>query len=173
VIDSPEQQDGAGEQGLTGLLYVPSVIMIWMYPAIIVLAAYLFFRGHDLPGGGFAAGVTLAIGLLLQYLATNIRWLEDRIRVLPTRWMGFGLLIAAGTGIGAWLAGYPFLTAHARYVELPLIGPVPAATALLFDAGVFALVLGATVLMLIAIAHQSLRVRRTRSAERAVEEEAA
>jgi multicomponent K+:H+ antiporter subunit A len=173
VTDSPEQQEGGGEQALTGLLYVPSVIMTWMHPAIIVLAAYLFFRGHDLPGGGFAAGVTLAIGLLLQYVATNIRWLEARILVLPTRWMGFGLLGAAGTGIGAWLAGYPFLTAHARYVDLPLIGPVPAATALLFDAGVFALVVGATVLMLIAIAHQSLRVRRARSPERAVEEEAA
>ena len=168
---SPEQQEG-GEGSLMDLLYIPSVIVQWMYPAIIMLAAYLFFRGHDLPGGGFAAGVALAIGLLVQYLATNIRWLEARIRVLPTRWMGFGLLLAAGTGIGAWLAGYPFLTAHARYIDLPLIGPVPAATALLFDAGVFALVLGATVLMLIAIAHQSLRTRRPRPVEEAAEEEA-
>ena len=62
--------------------------------------------------------------------------------------------------VGAWLAGYPFMTAHAQYVDIPLIGQVPAATALLFDAGVFALVVGATVLMLIAIAHQSLRRRR-------------
>jgi multicomponent K+:H+ antiporter subunit A len=169
---SPEQQEG-GERALIDLLYLPSVIIQWMYPVIIVLAAYLFFRGHDLPGGGFAAGVALAIGLLAQYLATNIRWIEDRIRVLPTRWMGFGLLVAAGTGIGAWLAGYPFLTAHARYVDLPLIGQVPVATALLFDAGVFALVLGATVLMLIAIAHQSLRTRRARSEEDATEEEPA
>jgi multicomponent K+:H+ antiporter subunit A len=50
-------------------------------------------------------------------------------------------------------------------VALPLIGKVPAATAMLFDTGVFALVVGATVLMLIAIAHQSLRSARLREQE--------
>ncbi|MGD6027694.1 MnhB domain-containing protein, partial [Xanthomonas citri pv. citri] len=65
-------------------------------------------------------------------------------------------------GMGAWLFGYPFLTAHARYVHIPLIGDVPAATALLFDIGVFATVMGAVVLMLVAIAHQSLRASRRR-----------
>lgn len=141
-------------------LFVPSVIMQWMFPAIVLLAAYLFFRGHDLPGGGFAGGVTLAIGFLLQYLAADARWVEDRLTVLPVRWIAFGLVIAGTTGLGAWVFGYPFLTAHAQYVHVPLIGDVPAATALLFDLGVFALVLGATILMLVAIAHQSLRSRR-------------
>ena len=61
-------------------------------------------------------------------------------------------------GAGSWLFGYPFLTAHAQYLDLPVIGKVPFSTAMLFDFGVFALVLGAIVLMLIAIAHQSLRV---------------
>ncbi len=136
--------------------------MQWMFPALIVMSAYLFFRGHDLPGGGFSAGVTLAIAFLLQYLATNVRWIEMRLTVLPIRWMGAGLLVAGGTGMGAWLFGYPFLTAHARYVELPLVGKVPAATALVFDLGVYALVMGATVLMLIAIAHQTLRSARLR-----------
>ena len=141
-------------------LAVPSVIMRWMFPAIIMLSAYLFLRGHDLPGGGFAAGITLAIAFLLQYLGTNVREVEDRLRILPVRWMGLGLLVAAATGIGAWLFGYPFLTSHARYLELPLIGRVPFATALLFDLGVYLLVVGATVLILVAIAHQSLRSSR-------------
>ena len=82
--------------------------------------------------------------------------------MLPIRWMGFGLLIAGAAGVGAWLFGYPFLTAHARYIDVPLIGKVPAASAMIFDTGVFALVMGATVLMLIAIAHQSLRSQRRR-----------
>ena len=77
-------------------LRVPSVVMQWMFPAIIMLSAYLFLRGHDLPGGGFAAGVALAIGFLLQYLAANVRWVEDRLRILPVRWMGAGLLIGGG-----------------------------------------------------------------------------
>ncbi|MGC9448082.1 monovalent cation/H+ antiporter subunit A [Cereibacter sphaeroides] len=158
----PDEQRGEEAEALQDYMFVPSVIMQWMFPALIVMSAYLFFRGHDLPGGGFSAGVTLAIAFLLQYLATNVRWIEMRLTVLPIRWMGAGLLVAGGTGMGAWLFGYPFLTAHARYVELPLVGKVPAATALLFDLGVYALVMGATVLMLIAIAHQTLRSARLR-----------
>jgi multicomponent K+:H+ antiporter subunit A len=170
-VDLPEQQriqDALDEeredrtQGDTvrDYLAVPSVIMRWMFPAIIVLSAYLLLRGHDLPGGGFAAGIALAIAFLLQYLGTNVREVEDQLRILPVRWMGLGLLVAAATGMGAWLFGYPFLTSHARYLELPLVGRVPFATALLFDLGVYLLVIGATVLILIAIAHQSLRSSR-------------
>ena len=174
-VEAPEQQRlqveleaGAGrKRGVTlrDYLHVPSVVMQWMFPAIIMLSAYLFLRGHDLPGGGFAAGVALAIGFLLQYLAANVLWVEDRLRILPVRWMGFGLLTAAATGMGSWLFGYPFLTSSARYLELPVIGKVPVATALLFDLGVFALVVGATVVVLVALAHQSLRAGRARTRE--------
>jgi multicomponent K+:H+ antiporter subunit A len=163
TAEVPEQQTEQEDRALEDYLFVPSIIMQWMFAPIVALSAYLFFRGHDLPGGGFAAGITLAIGLLLQYLAANVRWVEMRLTILPTRWMGIGLLIAGGTGAGSWLFGYPFLTAHAQYITVPLIGEVPAATALLFDAGVFGLVVGATVLMLIAIAHQSLRSERMRA----------
>jgi multicomponent K+:H+ antiporter subunit A len=59
--------------------------------------------------------------------------------------------------MGAMLFGAPFLTSAFAYADIPLIGKVPMASALLFDLGVFALVVGATVLMLIALAHQSIR----------------
>ena len=87
-------------------------------------------------------------------------WTEARLRIRPISWIGLGLLCAALTGVGAWLFGYPFLTSHFRYLYLPGIGKVPAATALLFDLGVFAVVVGATLLLLTALAHQSLRARR-------------
>lgn len=164
-IAAPEQQARTSEAAVRDYLFVPSVIMQWMFPVMIMISAYFFFRGHDLPGGGFAGGVTMAIAFLLQYIASNVRWVEARITVLPIRWMGFGLLIAGGTGMGAWVFGYPFLTAYAQYIHIPLIGDVPAATAMAFDVGVFALVVGATVLMLIAIAHQSLRAARLREME--------
>src|SRR5690606_4225753 len=90
---------------------------------------------------------------------------EDRLRILPVRWIGSGLLIAAFTGIGAWLFGMPFLTSHFQYLDVPVIGKVPAASALLFDLGVFSLVVGATVLILIALAHQSVRSHRARALE--------
>ena len=70
--------------------------------------------------------------------------------------------------------GLPFLTSYAQYVDLPVIGEVPAASALLFDLGVYILVVGATVLVLIALAHQSLRSSRARESRAAeVEQEKA
>ncbi len=149
----------AGET-LNDYLAVPSVIMQWLFPVIIVLAVHLFLRGHDLPGGGFAAGVALAIAFILQYLAAGTRWVEDRLRILPLRWIGIGLLSAAATGSGAFLFGYPFLTTFFQYVEIPHVGKMPMASALLFDFGVFTLVVGATVIVLIALAHQSIRKHR-------------
>src|SRR5690606_10388669 len=130
-------------------LAVPSVIMQWLFPVIIVLAVHLFLRGHDLPGGGFAAGIALAIAFLLQYLASGTRWVEDRLRVLPVSWRGIGLLAAGADGEGAWIFGYSFLTSFLRYVDIPHIAKMPLASALSFDFGVFALVVGATVLIFI------------------------
>ncbi|MBT2134470.1 monovalent cation/H+ antiporter subunit A [Croceibacterium sp. LX-88] len=172
-VRSPEQQrlqdasDDAREgrergDTLADYLLVPRTIMEWLFPAIIVLAFYLLMRGHDLPGGGFAAGVTMSIALILQYLASGTRRVEDRLRVHPLRWMGSGLLLAVVTGLGAWWFDYPFLTSWFRYVDLPLLGEVPLATALLFDIGVFLLVIGAIALILVAIAHQSIRTTRRR-----------
>lgn len=168
--DEAEPDREIGET-LREYLKVPSVIMQWMFPVIITLALFLLLRGHDLPGGGFAAGVAMSIGFILQYLAGGARWVEDRLRILPVRWIGIGLMLSAFTGIGAWLFGLPFLTSYFRYLELPLIGKVPMASALLFDLGVFFLVVGATVLMLVAIAHQSLRSYRVRESSK-VEEQA-
>jgi multicomponent K+:H+ antiporter subunit A len=152
---------------------VPAVTMQWLFPVIIVLALYLFVRGHDLPGGGFAAGIALATAFILQYLASGTTWVEDRLRILPVNWIGLSLLLAATTGMASWLFGYPFLTSYSQYVDLPLVGAVPAATALLFDLGVFGLVVGATVLMLIALAHQSIRkLRAARTTTAQAREEA-
>ncbi|WP_116653578.1 monovalent cation/H+ antiporter subunit A [Pelagibacterium sediminicola] len=146
------------------------LIMHWMFPVIIVLAAYLFFRGHDLPGGGFAAGIAMSIAFLVQYMAGGTRWVEERLRVLPVRWISFGLLIAMLTGMAAWTFDYPFLTSYFQYTEIPYIGKVPTASALFFDLGVFVLVVGATVLMLVAIAHQSIRRPKVRRSDAEDEE---
>ena len=181
-VESPEQQkvqnafdearpDHRFGDTISDYLLIPSVIMQWLFPVIIMFAAYLFIRGHDLPGGGFAAGIAMAAAFILQYLAAGTRWVEDRLKVLPVNWIGIGLLLAAFVGVGSWMFGYPFLTSHSQYVELPLIGTIPAATAILFDLGVFSLVLGATVLMLIALAHQSIRRLRAARTTAASEEE--
>jgi len=169
-IQRPEQQQlqsqyevsrGDREGSMASdFLHVPAVAMRWLFPVIVVLSIYLFLRGHDLPGGGFIAGITLSTGFVLQYLAGGTRWVEDRLRIRPTLWIGAGLLLALLTGAGAWLFGMPFLTSSFQYLDLPLLGRVPLASALAFDLGVFVVVVGATVLILIALAHQSIRSAR-------------
>ncbi|EAR23122.1 monovalent cation/H+ antiporter subunit A [Nitrococcus mobilis] len=178
-IDIPEQQrlqnarDAAPPlrppgTTLTDYLAIPAVIMQLMFPFIGVLAMFLLIRGHNLPGGGFIAGITMTVGLLLLYIAGGIRWVEARLHVRPVRWIAMGLLLAAGTGVGAWLFSYPFLTSYAAHAELPVIGRAPLASALLFDLGVFVLVVGAMALILLALAHQSIRSHRTPSAKATV-----
>ncbi len=159
---------GSGKDPITAhYLLVPGLIMRLLFPVIAMMAVFLFMRGHDLPGGGFVAGLTFAIAFILQYMVGGARWVEARLRILPVRWIGVGLLAAAFTGAGAWLFGRPFLTSAFAYVEVPVLGKLPLASALFFDFGVFALVLGATILVLIALAHQSLRVYRAAAAARA------
>jgi multicomponent K+:H+ antiporter subunit A len=153
----PDRQKG---DTVRDAMATPALIMGLLFPVIVVIAAFLLLRGHDAPGGGFVAGITMALAFILQYMARGTVWVENHLRVLPVRWMGVGLLLAGGTGVGALLFGRPFLTSHFSYVDVPLIGQVPLASAMIFDLGVFALVVGATVLMLIAIAHQSVRSHR-------------
>jgi multicomponent K+:H+ antiporter subunit A len=86
----------------------------------------------------------------------------------PRRWIGWGILFALFTGMGSWLLGYPFMTTHTAHFTLPLIGEIHVASALFFDIGVFTLVVGATLLVLTALAHQSVRSHRYHA--RAVEE---
>jgi multicomponent K+:H+ antiporter subunit A len=167
-LELPEQQrDADGAAGpQTGWMVVPFLLARLVFPLIVIVAAFLLLRGHDQPGGGFAAGMMVAIGVLLLYIIGGADWTEDRLRFLrPVAWIGTGLLLATGTGLAALFFGKPFLTTYFAYAELPLIGKVPTASALLFDIGVFALVVGATLLMLVALAHQSVRAHRRRTEE--------
>ena len=145
---------------IKGAMAIPALMMAMLFPVIGAAAVFLLLRGHDQPGGGFVAGITMAVAFILQYMARGTVWVEARLRILPVRWMGTGLLLAVSVGAAAWLSGRPFLSSYFSYVDIPLIGAVPLASALPFDLGVFVLVVGATVLMLIAIAHQSVRSHR-------------
>jgi multicomponent K+:H+ antiporter subunit A len=156
-IAHPDRHPG---ETIADYLLIPSVIMRLLFPVIGLLAVYLFLRGHDYPGGGFVAGLTLAVAIILQYMAAGAVWVEDRLRVFPLRWMAVGFLFALSGGLIAWIAGYPFLTSRVVDLHLPLIGDLHLSSVLLFDLGVMAIVLGATVLILIALAHQSIRTHR-------------
>ena len=143
-----------------GYLMVPAVLMRLLLPLACMVSVYLFMRGHNEPGGGFVAGLVMSVALLLQYIVSGTVWVEENMPLHPRRWIGWGILFALFTGMGSWLLGYPFMTTHTAHFTLPLIGEIHVASALFFDIGVFTLVVGATLLVLTALAHQSVRSHR-------------
>ena len=153
-------RDGDGDDHLPPYLEVPAVLVRLLLPVAGLFAFHLFMRGHNEPGGGFVAGLVVAIAFIAQYMVSGTRWVESRMYLLPPRWIAVGLLVAVLTGLGSLVVGHPFLTTHTAHVTWPLVGEVHLPTAALFDLGVFAVVVGSTLLLLTAIAHQSLRARR-------------
>jgi multicomponent K+:H+ antiporter subunit A len=122
-----------------------------LLPLAVLVSIYLFLRGHNAPGGGFIAGLVLSLALILQYVAHGLQWVESRLRTDYRAWIGVGLLIAGGAGIGSWFFGAPFLTSSYAYWTLPVLGAVPLASAVVFDLGVYLTVVGATMTALVAI----------------------
>jgi multicomponent K+:H+ antiporter subunit A len=118
-------------------------------PPALLFAAFLFARGHNLPGGGFVAGLMTAATVILQYVATGREGIYAPIE--SRRLIGLGLLVAVMAGLGAMLAGQPFLSSAFGHLEVPLLGHLEASTAAIFDLGVFLVVTGVTLTILLAI----------------------
>ncbi|WP_420380476.1 monovalent cation/H+ antiporter subunit A [Marivita sp.] len=140
-------QDRSKDRHPLMMVVVTRVLM----PIALMVGLYIFLRGHNQPGGGFVAGLVVAIALLMQYMASGFAWTQDRQRIEYHTLIGFGVIIAGITGAGAWVFGAPFLTSSYTYVHLPPIEEFELATAMLFDLGVFLTVLGAVMLMLYSL----------------------
>ncbi|OWU79289.1 monovalent cation/H+ antiporter subunit A [Phaeobacter sp. 22II1-1F12B] len=124
------------------------VVTRLMMPVALMVAAYIFFRGHNLPGGGFIAGLIAAIAIIMQYMASGFGWAAARQHFPYHGIIGSGVLVAAVTGLGAWFNGMPFLTSAFGYIHPPGLEEFEWATAALFDLGVFLAVVGAVLLAL-------------------------
>ena len=143
-------------QGLT-YRFNPSPLMLritasWILPVALVVSLYIFMRGHNLPGGGFIAGLVTSLALIIQYIAVGQDKTEQLLGAKSGRlyeiWIGVGLTIAGLTGVAAWFWSRPFLTSAHIYVSPPVIGEMHLASAALFDVGVYVTVVGATMLMI-------------------------
>ncbi|MFT4946240.1 MAG: multicomponent Na+:H+ antiporter subunit B [Natronomonas sp.] len=127
-------------------------------PIILVVAVSLFLQGHSLPGGGFIGGVLTVAAFGLVYVAYNLDYLEvgvldrevDRDRHIGdhrtvaayrTLFM-FGLAVVVASGFVPTALGEPFLSQDYTYVHLPLFGEIELASAVVFDLGIFCVVVG-------------------------------
>ena len=134
----------AGDRHPLMLVVVTRLIL----PISLVVGLYIFLRGHNQPGGGFIAGLVVAIALVSQYMASGFAWAQERQKINYHALIGAGVIAAGITGIGAWFAGLPFLTSTFGYVKLPGIEKFELASAMGFDLGVFLCVVGAVMLAL-------------------------
>ncbi|MGF7183957.1 monovalent cation:proton antiporter [Desulfitispora alkaliphila] len=118
---------------------------------ILAFSIFMFFAGHNNPGGGFIAGLMTAAALVLQYIAFGGEMIKKSLPVDFKKVTAFGLLLAAGTGIVSMLFGYPFLTQFFDYYMFPIFGEIELTTALPFDLGVYLAVVGATMTVILTI----------------------
>jgi multicomponent Na+:H+ antiporter subunit B len=111
---------------------------------IILFSVHLFFAGHYYPGGGFVGGLMTSGAIVLLLLAFDIKTVKTILPVDYIKMIAVGLIFAIGTGAGGLFFDVPFLTHAYTYVDLPLLGKTSLHTAVLFDTGVYLVVIGVT-----------------------------
>lgn len=123
---------------------------------ILAFSIYLLFAGHNQPGGGFIGGLMTASGIVLLYLSFDIKLVKKSLPINFITVIGIGLLLTVATGIASMLLGYPFLTQFFDYFHLPILGEAELTTAMPFDIGVYLVVIGAAVTIILTIAEDDL-----------------
>ncbi len=141
------------------LLRVAAAVVL---PVALVFSIYIFMRGHNLPGGGFIAGLITSVALVLQFMAMGQAKAEYLLRGQGGRrfvkWIGSGLGIAGMTGVAAFIWGRPFMTSAHGNPSVPVLGELPLASAAMFDLGVYLVVVGATLLTISVLANATREV---------------
>jgi multicomponent K+:H+ antiporter subunit A len=134
-----------------------SMLMRPLLPLALAVSVFILLRGHNLPGGGFVAGLVTGVALILQYLANGIDFAQSRLPRHKTKLLALGLLLAGGTGVASWLFGRPFLTSAHGHITLPLIGKIELASAMIFDLGVYIVVVTVVLMVLAQLGQLSHR----------------
>lgn len=123
----------------------------YLMPLLLLFSIFLFQRGHNEPGGGFAGGLVAAAAFALYSIAFSAAEARRVLRVKPRWLIGTGLLIALASGLIGLLSGQPFLTGLWGYFHLPGLDKVDAGTPVLFDLGVYLTVMGVTLTIIFAL----------------------
>ena len=117
-----------------------------LLPVFLVVAAIALYRGHNSPGGGFIAGLIAAAGFVLVSLADGVPAARRLLRVSPIGLMVSGLTLALVGSLAGVLGGGGFFEGlWLPAFSLPVLGTVHLGTPLVFDLGVFLVVIGFSV----------------------------
>jgi multicomponent Na+:H+ antiporter subunit B len=127
-----------------------STVSTFLLPLLLLFSIFIFLRGHYLPGGGFIGGLIASIGFVLYSAANGLKKTKTLLRIHPGFLMPIGLTIALLSGLsGIFFKGKEFLTGVWFKDPFPVIGMV--GSPLFFDIGVYLVVVGATLTIVMTI----------------------
>ena len=118
----------------------------------MAFSLFMLLRGHNEPGGGFIGGLLAATAFALYALAFDAGQARRLLRVPPRLLIGLGLLLALASGCLAWTAGQPFM--FGIWLPFTLPAELKLGSVLLFDVGVYLVVLGAALLVLLTLSEE-------------------
>ncbi|MEX0652937.1 MAG: MnhB domain-containing protein [Phycisphaeraceae bacterium] len=128
--------------------------MALIMPLALLFALFMAIKGHNAPGGGFIGGLIAAVALALYRMTYGAQAFRDLVPVHPRTVMAAGMALAVATAVAPLLAGLPLLHSYLADIPLPGVGPVHFASALFFDAGVFLVVVGVSVGMIVRLSEE-------------------
>jgi multisubunit Na+/H+ antiporter MnhB subunit len=123
----------------------------WLFPLIVMVSVYVSFRGHNAPGGGFAGGLITGCAFVLRFLAGGTLQVRRSDITRPDILIGAGLMLAVVTALTPVVLGASLLESTIWKPQVPLIGEVKIVSSALFDLGVYFLVIGVVLSVLLAL----------------------
>lgn len=129
-----------------------SVAVRSLLPLLLLFSFFLLIRGHNEPGGGFVGGLVAAAAFALYAIAEGVEQVRKALRVDPRVLIGAGLFVALCSGLFSLLQGRPFMTGLWYKQAVPVLGKV--GTPLLFDAGVYLVVVGIILTIILTLAEE-------------------
>jgi multicomponent Na+:H+ antiporter subunit B len=121
-------------------------------PLALLLSVFLLVRGHNAPGGGFIGGLVAAAAFALYAMGSGVAAARRLLRMDPHLLIGAGLLMALGSGVAALVVGQPFMAGLWTELIVPGLETLKVGTPLIFDLGVYVLVVGVVLMILLTLA---------------------
>jgi Domain related to MnhB subunit of Na+/H+ antiporter. len=129
-----------------------STAVRYLFPLMLLFSVFILLRGHNEPGGGFVGGLVVAAAFSFYAIAYGVPAARRTLGVDPRVLIGIGLLMAVGSGLLSVLQGQPFMTGLWAETALPVLGK--AGTPLLFDVGVYLVVIGVMLTIIFTLAEE-------------------
>jgi multicomponent Na+:H+ antiporter subunit B len=124
----------------------------YLLPLLVLFSIFILLRGHYEPGGGFIGGLVASSAFALYAIAFGVERTRKIIYIDPPIFLILGLIFAVSSGIISLYMGDPFLTGEWFEYDFPVIGKI--GTPLLFDIGVYFVVIGVTLTIILSIAEE-------------------